>query len=146
MQTIKTLGLTEARTAGEAVIGKAVTDGERPVAVAVCGRTGDLIYFAKMDGTLPVAERMAINKAYTAAFWGTNTEELMERMRTRERQLEWYCGDTRRETVIPGGAPVKSRDGIVVGGIGVGGKLGDDPTDTVKDADLARIGVETIHL
>lgn len=146
MLTIKTLGLKEARAAAEIIINRAIADGERPVAVAVCGRTGDLIYFAKMDGTLPVAERMAINKAYTAAFWGANTEELMDRMKTRGRQLEWYGGDPSRETVIPGGAPVKSAEGIVVGGIGVGGKLGDDPNDTVKDADLARIGVEAINL
>jgi uncharacterized protein GlcG (DUF336 family) len=146
MQTFESIGLKEARAAGDAVINKAIADKERPVAVAVCGSKGDLIYFAKMDGTLPVAERMSINKAYTAAFWGRKTEDLMEGMKKRGRELAWYGGDPRRETVIPGGAPIAKPDGTVVGGIGVGGKLGPDPKDTVKDYDLAKVGVEAIKL
>ena len=114
--------------------------------MAVCGREGGLLYFAKMDGTLPVTERMAIYKAYTAAFWGSRTEDIMETMKRRGRQLEWYGGDPRRETVIPGGAPIKTSDGTVVGGIGVSGKLGEDPNDKVKDADLAKIGAEAVKL
>ena len=144
MQTMKTLGLEEAKAAGDAMINKAIADKERPIAVAICGKGGELIYYVRMDGTPAIVERMAINKAYTAAFWGRKTEDLMENMKKRERQLEWYGGDPQRETIIPGGAPIKTSDGTVVGGIGVSGKLGDDPKDTVKDYHLVETGLEAL--
>jgi len=146
MQTIKTIGLEEARIIAEAVVSKAIADNEGPIAVAVCGRDGFLKYFVKMDGASHVTGRMAINKAYTAAFWGRKTEELRGYIQKIGNQLAWYGSDLRVETVIPGGHPIKLSDGTVLGGVGVSGKRRLEPKHKVKDSDLAKTGTEALLL
>ncbi|MFC1914398.1 heme-binding protein [Chloroflexota bacterium] len=145
MLEYKTIGIEEARKAAEAAL-KANPPGENPIAVAVVNRAGELLYYVRMDGMGAIGSRMAINKAYSAAITGMTTEARMESLQKRGRDPSWYGGDLRHETVIPGGAPIKMSDGTVVGGIGVGGKKGPDPKDTLKDYDLARIGAEALGL
>ena len=141
MLEIKTIGLDEAKAAADAAI-KANPVGERPIAVAVVNRTGELIYFIRQDGAFIVESRNAINKAYTAAIWRSFTGDLLEMVKRRGRDLVWYGVDPQRETVLPGGAPIKTSDGVVVGAIGISGKRGEDSKDTIKDTELAMIGAK----
>jgi uncharacterized protein GlcG (DUF336 family) len=141
MLEMKTIGLEEAKAAADAAI-KANPLGERPIAVAVVSRTGELIYFIRQNGAETVEIRGAINKAYTAAIWKSFTADLLEMLKRRGRDFSWYGGDPQRETVLPGGAPIKTANGIVVGGIGISGKRGEDGKDTIKDSELAVIGAK----
>lgn len=141
MLELKTIGLEEAKAAADAAI-KSNPVGERAIAVAVVSRFGELIYFIRQNGASTVETRTAINKAYTAAIWGAFTGELFEMFKRRGREMSWYGGDPQRETVVPGGAPIKTADNIVVGGIGISGKRAEDSKDTIKDTELATIGAK----
>ncbi|MFC1914515.1 heme-binding protein [Chloroflexota bacterium] len=146
MREKKTLTLEEARIAGEAVIRECQSIGGNPVAVAVVGEAGDLIYFARMDGVGYHVEQLAINKAYTAAIFGRDTAEVQAHFRERQRQIVAY-GNPARHTDLEGGVVLKMADGIVVGGIGVGGRKKAAVADKgIVDPELAKVGAKALGL
>jgi len=136
MQDAKVLGLAEAEKAVKAVIEEASKGGE-PVSVAVVDAWGTPINVAKMDGSLPLFVRMALNKAYTAATYRGNTRLWMERFKDGGRDVTWF--DDHRLTVIPGGVCITLGDGTVVGGIGVSGRIADE------DEALSFVGQKAIE-
>jgi glc operon protein GlcG len=132
------LDMEEASIAIKAVITEASKAPSQPIAVAVVDSYGELIYYAKMDGSAPLFGRMAIKKAFTAASFKRSTRDLKNDM--KEWQLELASWDDDRNTNIPGGVSINKQDGTLLGGIGVSGRLPDE------DEELSNVGLKALKL
>jgi uncharacterized protein GlcG (DUF336 family) len=129
------LGLPDALRAVDAVLAAAQGEPDRPVAVAVVDPDGELVAYARMDGTGHVPRRMAIRKARTSARMGLPSGEVVSRLGSSGVVLAdlddpGLCG-------IPGGLPVR-HGAVVVGGVGVSGRAAEE------DLALARAGVDAL--
>jgi uncharacterized protein GlcG (DUF336 family) len=128
------LGLAEARAAVEAALAKAGKEPNRPMVIAVVDERGDLIYFARMDGALPMFTYMAINKAYTAARMQRDTASFGDWLQEKGRDLAVWTDN--KLTPVRGGVciikpgegylPIGTKQGKVLGGIGASGRSGDE--------------------
>jgi len=102
-------------------IEKAAKDFGRPISVSVCDHYGELVAFFRMDGaplrTISIAQR----KAYSAARMGSTTEAFLARLRNENVDISYFCDPLL--TALPGAAPVKDKDGRLIGAVGVSGLL-----------------------
>ncbi|MBI2368834.1 MAG: heme-binding protein [Deltaproteobacteria bacterium] len=128
--TITRLTLAEAQQAIAVILKAASDDGKRPVSAAVVDPYGELIAFARMDGSTIRSASIAVNKAYTAARMEQDTANFEEGRDIRR------LGDPRFVTVAGGVAIL--RDGACVGGIGVSGR------PSAEDYELAKKGAAAL--
>ena len=85
----RSMGLDSARR-GAAAVFDAAADGDGPLAVAVVDENGDPVYAVRQDGTSPANVRIAMRKAYTAAFIGRDTRFYRNQIREDGRTLaDW---------------------------------------------------------
>lgn len=91
-----------------------------PVAIAFCDAEGLLTYFRCMEGALPAARSLAINKAFTAASLRLSTEELGKRAKPGGDLYGIQHAGHGQTVLFGGGVPVVLK-GQIVGGIGVSG-------------------------
>jgi uncharacterized protein GlcG (DUF336 family) len=98
---------------------QAAADYRRPICVAVCDGTGNLIAFARGDGAPVRSIQISQGKAYSAARLGVNTDAFLERLHREKVTARDFCDD--KITSLPGGAVLKTGSGAVIGGIGVSG-------------------------
>jgi len=146
MHQREVLGLAEARAAVEAALAEASKEPQRPQVIAVVDDRGDLIYFARMDGALPMFTDMAINKAYTAARMQRDTASFGDWLKEKGRDLAMWTNS--RLTTTKGGLsiikagegylPLGTKQGKVLGGIGVSGRSGEE------DEQIALAGLKAI--
>jgi glc operon protein GlcG len=135
----ESLGLEEAKIAIEAMLKEASKEPNRPVGIAVVDSQGQLIYFARMDGGLPINQEMAIKKAYTAVQVGIDTSIFGKALPTMKMAIADFCSG--QLTTVPGGVCVRKTDsGIVLGGIGASGLMAQE------DEQLARVGLSALKL
>lgn len=127
----------QAQAAMKAIIDEAVKPGGMPVAIAIVDDAGNMVAYAQMDHVRLYARRHAFRKAYTAAIMGMDTGVHGEQLKERGRTVSDY-GDPSL-TPGEGGVVVKSKDGVIMGGIGVGGYL-------VRDEELAGIGLKAMNI
>ncbi len=97
---------------------KAKADYGKPICVAISDQAGELIGFVKMDGAPLRSIQISQRKAYTAARICVTTGAFMERLQ-REKILASdfdpnYSG-------LPGGTPLKNKEGKIIGAIGISG-------------------------
>ncbi|GAB1822793.1 GlcG/HbpS family heme-binding protein [Herbidospora sp. RD11066] len=93
---------------------------EKPMAIAITDRHGELILATRMDGASRVALVLAIDKAFTAAAFNAPTDAWGEV--TKPGAADWGLTSALagRIVVIAGGFPLRS-DGELIGAIGVSG-------------------------
>ena len=127
----------QAQAAMKAIIAEATGPVVMPVAIAIVDDAGNMVAYAQMDNVRLYARRHAFRKAYTAAVMGMDTGPHGEQLRERGRTVSDY-GDPNLTPGI-GGVVVRSSDGIIMGGIGVGGYL-------ARDEELAQIGLDAMNL
>ena len=87
--------------------------------LSVCDQYGFLLSFTRMDGAPVRSIQIAQQKAYTCARIGTNTNAFLERLRTENIPVSYFCDD--QLTALPGGAVLQDPQGNMVGGVGVSG-------------------------
>ena len=131
------ISFEQAQAAMRAIIDDVTKPGGMPVAVSIVDDAGNMVAYAQMDNVRLYARRHAFRKAYTAAVMGMDTSAHGEQLKERGRTVSDY-GDPNL-TPGAGGVVVKSGDGVIMGGIGVGGWL-------VCDDELAMIGLNTMTL
>ncbi len=127
----------QAQAAMKAIIDEATKPGGMPVAIAIVDDSGNMVAYAQMDNVRLYARRHAFRKAYTAAIMGMDTGVHGQQLKERGRTVSDY-GDPNL-TPGEGGVVVKSSDGVIMGGIGVGGYL-------VRDEELASIGLKAMNI
>lgn len=133
-----TLKREQIKAAMDAMMAKALETPDAPVAMAIVDSTGNLEAYAKMDNLRLFSRRHALRKAYTAAIMGTDTGANAERMHSQGRSIS-EMGDP--NLTHGQGGLVIIKDGVILGGIGVGGY----PSGQ-SDEDLSRVGLEALGL
>ena len=131
------IDFNQAQAAMKAIIEEATNPVVMPVAIAIVDDAGNMVAYAQMDNVRLYARRHAFRKAYTAAIMGMDTGPHGEQLRERGRTVSDY-GDPNLTPGI-GGVVVKSKDGVIMGGIGVGGYL-------ARDEELAMIGLNAMNI
>ena len=132
------LKLEHIQRAMAAMMSKAQETPDAPVAMAIVDATGNLEAYAKMDNLRMFSRRHALRKAYTAAIMGLNTGAHAERLHGQGRSIS-ELGDP--NLTHGQGGLVIMKDGVILGGIGVGGY----PSGQ-SDEDLARVGLEALGI
>ena len=127
----------QAQAAMQAIIAEVTKPGGLPVSVAIVDDAGNMVAYAQMDNVRLYARRHAFRKAYTAAVMGMDTGPHGEQLKERGRTVSDY-GDPNLTPGI-GGVVVRGSDGVIMGGIGVGGWLD-------RDEELAQIGLTAMNL
>ena len=126
-----------AQAAMKAIIDDVTRPGGMPVAVSIVDDSGNNVAYAQMDNVRLYARRHSFRKAYTAAVMGMDTGPHGEQLKERGRTVSDY-GDPSLTPGI-GGVVVRSKDGVIMGGIGVGGWL-------ERDEELAKIGLAAMNI
>ena len=106
------------KAAMDAMMAKALETPDAPVAMAIVDSTGNLEAYAKMDNLRLFSRRHALRKAYTAAIMGGDSGANAERMHSQGRSIS-EMGDP--NLTHGQGGLVIIKDGVILGGIGVGG-------------------------
>ncbi len=132
------LSFEQVRAAMSAMIDKAMQTPDEPVAMAIVDDTGNLVAYAKMDNLRIFSRRHALRKAYTSAIVGMDSGAHAERIHGQGRNLS----DLGDPNLTHGqGGLVLMQDGVILGGIGVGGY----PSGQ-SDGDLSRVGLTAMNL
>ena len=131
------LTFAKVQAAMNAMTAKALQTPDDVVAIAIADSTGNLLAYAQTGSLRLFSRRHAIRKAYTAAVMATDTGENGEKLKKQGRSIA-EMGDSQL-TANQGGLVIK-RDGVILGGIGVGGYDGGH-----LDEALARIGLEVLN-
>jgi uncharacterized protein GlcG (DUF336 family) len=125
------------QAAMDAMTEKALQTPDQVVAIAIADSTGNLLAYAQTGNLRLFSRRHAIRKAYTAAVMATDTGANSEKLKKQGRSIA-EMGDPQL-TANQGGLVIL-RDGVILGGIGVGGYDGGH-----LDEALARIGLEVLN-
>ena len=132
------LNMENVLAAMNAMMDKAMKTPNEPVAMAIVDAAGNLEAYAKMDNLRLFSRRHAIRKAYTSAIMGLNSGENAQRLHSQGRSISEQ-GDS--NLTHGQGGLVIMKDGVILGGIGVGGY----PSGQA-DEDLSRVGLEAMDL
>jgi glc operon protein GlcG len=132
------LSFAQVQAAMKAMIDQAMQTPEEPVAMAIVDDTGNLVAYAKMDNLRLFSRRHALRKAYTAAIVGMDTGAHAQRLHSQGRSIS-DLGDP--DLTHGQGGLVILKDGVILGGIGVGGY----PSGQ-RDEDLARVGLQAMRV
>ena len=126
----KVLDLDRAKRLIEAVENRAREQGKRAV-IAVCNPEGNPVAVHVMDGAFLVSYEVAVKKAYTAVAVKMSTMELSALCQPGGT---FYGLQALDKVITFGGGIPLYHDGVIVGGLGVGGGTGEE------DHDLALYG------
>lgn len=110
------------------------------ISAAVIDRHGNLIAFARQDGSTLASVLSSQSKAWTAAAIGISTAELQPLTAPGQPiyGLPHAAGPGRPLTPIPGAAPIHDDKGVLLGAIGIGGAPAPENDQTIAEAALGR--------
>jgi len=113
------LTLAVARDLIDQAMAHATQNFKKPVCVSVCDASGLLLAFVRMEGAPLRSVAIAQGKGYSAARMGVTTQAVLERLHREQIEIGYFCDP--QLTALPGGSPLKDKDGILRGAIGVSG-------------------------
>ena len=132
------LKMQQVQAAMKAMMEKAMEKPNEPLAMAIVDAAGNLEAYAKMDNLRIFSRRHAQRKAYTSAVMGMDSGAHAERLHGGGRNI----ADLGDPMMTHGtGGLVIMKDGVILGGIGVGGY----PSGQA-DEDLSRAGLDAMNL
>ncbi|TFD76391.1 heme-binding protein [Cryobacterium sp. Sr8] len=118
-----TLTLADARTIITAAEAKASEIGQ-PMNIAVADAGGNIISHVRMDGAWLGGIDISINKAFTARAFDIQTKDLGDNSQPNQQYYGIHASNHGRIVIFAGGIPL-TRDGEVVGAVGVSGGSGE---------------------
>ena len=117
---IRRISYEQFQTLCSQVIGGSLEKKEKPVVVVLADEAGDIIHMTHMDGAPSRSGIIASGKAFTAAKMSRTTTSLGQ-----------FCADSGQDvstfvisglTTMPGGSPIFTPAGELVGAVGVSGR------------------------
>jgi uncharacterized protein GlcG (DUF336 family) len=123
--------LAEAR----AIIAAAEKSSEeigQPMNIAVVDAGGNLVSHARMDGAWIGGIDISINKAFTARAFDIQTKDLGDNSQPGNQYYGIHASNQGKIVIFAGGIPL-TRDGNVIGAVGVSGGSGEQD-QTVAEA------------
>ena len=128
----------QVQAAMKAMIDKGMETPDEPIAMAIVDSAGNLLAYAAMDNLRVYSKRHCLRKAYTSAIMGQDSVAHAARLEGQGRGV----GDLGDPNITYGqGGLVIMKDGVILGGIGVGGY----PSGQ-RDEDVSRVGLEAMNL
>jgi uncharacterized protein GlcG (DUF336 family) len=115
--------LADARRVIAAAEKKAEEIGQ-PMNIAVADAGGNLVAHVRMDGAWIGSVDISIKKAWTSRAFDISTKDLASHSQSGDQFFGIHASNGGRVMIFAGGIPL-SRDGKVVGAIGVSGGSGD---------------------
>ena len=115
--------LADARRVIAAAEKKADEIGQ-PMNIAVADEGGNLVAHVRMDGAWLGSIDIAINKAYTARAFDLSTKDLAANSQSGDQFFGIHTSNGGRIMIFAGGIPL-TKDGRVVGAVGVSGGMGE---------------------
>jgi glc operon protein GlcG len=138
MFEVSLLDLAECRAALDAMLAAARERVEQPMAFAIVNEYGELMAFARMDGSTPAVRDFAVKKAYTSARMRSDLKDFRAGLEKRGRGVGDYA-DPNLVGMAAGGVAVPGPDaGTVIGAIGVSGGAPEE------DDVIARVGLQAL--
>ena len=113
------LTLAVARDLIDQALAHATQNFKKPICVSVCDASGLLLAFVRMEGAPLRSVAIAQGKAYSAARMGVSTQAVLERLHREQIEIGYFCDP--QLTALPGGSPLKDKEGVSRGAIGVSG-------------------------
>ncbi|MGH8618136.1 MAG: heme-binding protein [Burkholderiales bacterium] len=132
------LTFAQTQAAMKAMIDTAMLTPNEPVAIAIVDAAGNLEAYAKTGYLRLFGRRHAIRKAYTAALVGMDSGAHAQKWHSQGRSVS-EMGDP--NITFGQGGVVVLKNGVILGGIGVGGY-----PSAERDEKLARVGLEAMKL
>jgi uncharacterized protein GlcG (DUF336 family) len=129
---IETISLEEARLIIDACERKA-QEIKQPMHIAVVDAGANLVAHARMDGAWIGSADISINKAFTAKSFNAATADIAKEAQPGHQFYGIHNSNNGRIMIFAGGVPL-SKDGVVVGALGVSGGTGE------QDAKVAQAG------
>ncbi|QPS33565.1 GlcG/HbpS family heme-binding protein [Brevibacterium casei] len=129
------LTLEDARRISDAALTAADQHGWL-ISVAIIDRHGNLVHFARQDGSTLASVVSSQSKAWTAAAVGVSTQDLQAAAQPGQAVygLAHAGGPGRPMTAVPGAVPIRSADGDLVGAVGIGGAPAPSDDQLVAEA------------
>ena len=115
--------LADARRVIAAAEKKADEIGQ-PMNIAVADEGGNLVAHVRMDNAWLGSIDIAINKAYTARAFDLSTKDLAANSQSGDQFFGIHASNGGRIMIFAGGIPL-TKDGRVVGAVGVSGGMGE---------------------
>jgi uncharacterized protein GlcG (DUF336 family) len=135
MAAQETLNLDDARrviSAGEAKAGEV----GQPMNIAVVDAGGNLVAHVRMDDAWIGSVDISINKAFTARAFDISTKDLGDNSQPNAQFYGIHASNHGRIMIFAGGVPL-SRNGRVVGAVGVSGGSGEQDQSVAEAAAAA---------
>jgi uncharacterized protein GlcG (DUF336 family) len=117
------LTLADARTIIAAAEKKADDLGQ-PMNIAVVDAGGNLVTHVRQDGAWIGSIDISINKAWTARAFDIQTKDLGDNSQPTQQFFGIHITNGGKVAIFAGGVPL-TRDGVIVGGLGVSGVSGE---------------------
>jgi uncharacterized protein GlcG (DUF336 family) len=130
------VSLEQAQKAIQAAIVKSTELGLK-MNIAVVDAGANLVGFARMDGAWLGSVDIAIRKAKTARFFDMNTGEIGKLSQPGGPLYNIEHSNSGLIT-FPGGIPLKNKEGVIIGAIGVSGST------VENDHTVALAGIESL--
>jgi uncharacterized protein GlcG (DUF336 family) len=126
LATKQVLTLEIAKLMAQAVEDHVAGAGLPPLAVAIVDDGGNLLLFHRMTGVVEGGARYARLKAQTAGLLGSPTRFIGDKIDFADPARPVGIAHVEHFTVTPGGFPIRSGAGQLLGGIGVSGAAAED--------------------
>lgn len=122
--------LRQATSITELALARARETGCPPMTVAVLDAAGQLVAFAREDGSSLLREAIARGKARGALNMGIGSRAIAKRAAVAPQFISAVTALAGGELIpVPGGVLVRDSGGAVIGAVGVSGHLPDDGED-----------------
>ena len=113
--------------------------GYRPVNIAIVDAGGDLVLFRRQNNAFLLSIDIARAKANSAAGIPVPTRAIQDIVYGKDGNPGRVPGLAHSKNIVafPGGMPIKTKNGILLGAIGVSGATGDEDEQCANAALLA---------
>lgn len=135
MATIETVTLEDARRIIAAGEQEAGGQGQ-PMNIAVVDAGGDLVAHVRQDGAWRGSVAISIDKAFTSRAFDISTKDLGENSQPGQQFYGIHASNNGRIMIFAGGIPL-TRNGVVIGAVGVSGGTGEQDQAVAEAAAAA---------
>jgi uncharacterized protein GlcG (DUF336 family) len=113
--------------------------GYRPVNIAIVDAGGDLVLFRRQNNSFLLSIDIAIAKANSSAGIPVPTRTIQDIVYGKDGKPGRVPGLAHSKNIVafPGGLPIKTKNGILLGAIGVSGATGDEDEQCANAALLS---------
>ena len=113
--------------------------GYRPVTIAIVDSGGDLVLFRRQNNSFLLSIDIAIAKANSSAGIPVPTRTIQDIVYGKDGKPGRVPGLAHSKNIVafPGGLPIKTKNGTLLGAIGVSGATGDEDEQCANAALLA---------